>query len=240
MKHHVDRISRRSFLAGCCSLLPAFRVRSEAVQLFEKMWRGHPMGDGPGLGERWPCKNMLNIDCLSDPDNLTRDQCAIRLGIAIKAAVPGLRLNDFPKLKNSPLEQTEKWPLVCKDLCLPDCAHPEDSLHFLRTSELASCLLAVSSSQIEHPHFSWLGPPEMFQDHRERSRFRSEIGMRNGIIFIENFWDERYQAMRGSHIDLWDGQIKLSKNELYYRGNGRPDGRYEEVADRIIFWEVRG
>lgn len=237
-------ISRRQMLAaaGSSLLVPQFASAVEPSSHFDRLWQHHPMGDARRRGERWPCANVLNIDCLSDPSDLTRDQCSVRLGVALKGAFPQLTLNDFPVLKDDEQGESAKYPLVCTNLTRRECAHSEDELHFLRTSELASCLLSISDGAAgrRHPKFDWLCTHETYdRTNGAIARFRSLIGNRNGLIFIENFWDRRYGAMHGSHIDLWHGGMRWTKNELFYRGSDNPDLRYEDVADRILFWPVR-
>lgn len=88
------------------------------------------------------------------------------------------------------------------------------------------------------PAFSWLGPPEEHRRLGVTNPFRDRLADRSGIIFIENFWDCHYGLFHGSHIDLWSGRLRRTKNELYYRGSWFPDHRFDSVADRVVFWEV--
>ena len=221
--------------ASAGALAPQKRQRSD---LFAQMWRNHPMGDARGEGVRWPCANLLDIRTLSDPANITTDQCAIRLGIAIARTFPDIRYRDLPKLAEP--SGAAKGLLVCRDLTHAECAHSEDDLHILRTGELASCLMIIGETG-SFSQFNWLRPPEPF-DRPEAgpSKFRDALAGRNGILLIENFWDCRNGIFHGSHIDLWHGGVSRTKNELYYRGRWSPDSRYDTIADRIVFWEVVG
>ena len=239
----MSDITRRSVLAAMAGGVAAAGLLPPAghAATFEKLWRHHPMGDGHRVGRRWPCDNVLNIECLSDPRNIVKDQCTVRLGLALSRTFPNLKYRNFPLLRTSGDGSRPTRPLICRDLTKTDCAHHEDELHLLRTSEFASSLLHVSAAahRSEFPAFSWLSEPVVFErDKGETQHFRSEIGSRSGIIFIENFWRCRHGLMHRSHIDLWNGALKRTKNELYYRGQSFPDARYEFVADRIVFWEV--
>jgi hypothetical protein len=164
------------------------------------------------------------------------------LGVCLQRSLGHLRYQSFALLAQ-PDGTNAGRPLTCRDITEETCAHSEDLLHFLRAVELASALMkaTVAENRTRYPEFSFLGVPQEYE--REpggRNSFRRQIGPRNGIVFVENFWvDDRGQ--NASHIDLWSGALARTKNELFYRGRTTsPDLRFDEVADRVIFWEIAG
>lgn len=86
---------------------------------FADLWQGHPnvLGDPP------PCR-----DAADKP--FFEDQCAIRMGVALKAA--GLRRSDLP------------GAVTCGHGL--STSHPPADMHFLRAQEVASALASARPS----------------------------------------------------------------------------------------------
>src|SRR5262249_16988807 len=102
--------------------------------------------------------------------------------------------------------------------------------------------VTTSESRSAYPKFAFLGETEAYERAAgTRNNFRKKIGLRNGIIYIENYWANDDGEMTGCHIDLWKGSLARTKNELFYHGrHGPPDLRFDDVADRVVFWEIIG
>ncbi len=237
-------LDRRTVILGLASAAtaPVCGHASERKKLFETLWKNHPMKDGWRIGVRWPCRKLLDVNCLVDPDDLTRDQCSIRLGVAIRLTFGNLSYFDFPALLDSNSTGSARRALTCTALTTSECKHSDDDLHFIRSIELASSLLYVASKdhRDKHPKFSWLGQPEEYRrPPGKRNDFRSRIGSRNGIVFVENYTLGNQRELRGTHIDLWIGRYSRTKNEFFYGEPRNPiDRRFDDVADRILFWPI--
>jgi hypothetical protein len=173
--------------------------------------------------------------------DLTRDQCAVRLGACLKCTFPELRYGDFPSRPSTLFPEQMKL-LTCADITRPGFRHSIDELHILNATAFARSLaFATQPDQRKHfPQFGWLGEPEIrLRPPDEASNFRANLAGRNGIIFIEKFWVRDDGKSMGSHIDLWDGNQGRTKKEIHYETPTKKiDERFDNVARRVIFWQV--
>jgi hypothetical protein len=234
-------LTRRTLMSLPAALSFSNPVFDNPRSIFDRLWSNHPMGDDLNLGNNWPCQNLLDTSCARYRGDVLKNQCAIRLGDALRKTFRDLRLQDFPKVER--LDGSGYGlPETCHDITIGDCSHSTDELHVLHPSELVEAFHAATLiyNRLSYPKFFWLLPAEEYRRWPGTiNSFRSAIANRNGIIFIESYWQKRKDAQSGCHIDLWNGTLQRTKNELYYKGKaGPPDVRFDEVATRVLFWEV--
>lgn len=210
---------------------------------FEALWKNHPMGDDKKKGDRWPCSNLLHLDCLNDGIyDITRDQCAVRLGVCLRKTFKGLSFEELPRILREDGENKFERPMVCGDISKGTCAHDHNEFHILKSKELARVFLHVTANENKSsfPDFEWLQKAERYcKNTGTLNDFRNIIGSRRGIIFVEDFWRKKNGKSAGSHVDLYDGRLRRTKNELYYLGrNGPPNLKFERNSREVLFWEV--
>lgn len=223
-------------------IAPSPRTIEASRTLFDELWRNHPFSDSPGQGQRWPCSNLLNILHLHDGRfDITKDQCAVRLGTCLRRTFPTLHYSDFPRGRSLLFPQQMDL-LTCADITRPEFRHSTDELHILNASAFAGSLALATQRghRTNFPKFAWLSEPETYmRPVGEASNFRQALAGRNGIIYIEKFWNRENGRSMGSHIDLWDGDRCRTKKELHYETvTKKIDERFDNVARRIVFWEI--
>jgi hypothetical protein len=227
-------VSRRQALVASTGMAIAMIAPSWAADsgTFKALWANHPFSDVPGLGQGRPCGNILNISRLvAGKNDLVWDQCAIRMGVCLKRTFPRLHFRDFAIPARGQLA-------TCGLITKHGFKHDDNMLHILNATDFALSLRHAGSQQLST--FSWLGSAEVYERSPSQTNpFRQKIKGRNGVVFIQNFWIKRGGDGTGSHIDLWDGDRRVTKKEIHYSTPQRTiDDRYDRIAERVIFWPV--
>jgi hypothetical protein len=174
------------------------------------------------LWYRHPANNALSSPCIA-PFDLTSlegkpigrglpvfsNQCAIRMGLALKAA--GVTLEQLGS------------PQTC-------AVHGPGEMHVIRAQELADRLSRAT--------IAGLGPMERITG-QDASKFYGKLFGRTGIIYLKDYWRRANEtAPTGDHIDVWNGYRSSTKwlmewfSWLGYYSN------YAE-AKEVWFWEVK-
>lgn len=167
---------------------------------FDVLWREHPTNRSNQL----PCR-------LDNGFPSFKNQCAIRMGIALKAA--GVTRSQMP------------GPVTCG-------VHPPEEMHFLRAAEVAR-QLDSAATRLGFEKTVKLKQPEA-------SNFVNvdEIFGRRGAIYIADYWARTGESNpTGDHIDLWNGySTSASWLMEYFSWLGYYGGYHH--ARQIWFWPI--
>ena len=164
---------------------------------FKDLWDNHPLNKS----ERFPCRS------LGFPTY--RNQCAIRMSIALKAA--GVTYEMMPR-----------GLVTCG-------AHPKKEMHFIRAEELAKGLTMA--------RIPGLGKVEILRD--PKTYYRDLFGRTGIMLIRNYwFRTGETREPSGDHIDVWNGQRTASAwliNWFFWAGYY---GGYDKATE-IWFWEVK-
>ena len=179
---------------------------------FHDLWRGHPINESVMT----PCVAPHELTNLEGKHILKGfpvfpNQCAIRMGVALKRA--GVSPGQLGGIS--------------------DCAvHLREEMHFINASQLAGALAGAKLPGV--------GPIEKYAK-AEASAFYPKIFGRTGIIYIQDYWSrssDQPGRPTGDHIDVWNGYRSSAKwlmewfSWLGYYSN------YTHAGE-IWFWEVK-
>lgn len=179
---------------------------------FKDLWRGHPINESV----QNPCiapRDMQNLEGTLVGAGLPfyANQCAIRLGVALKRA--GVSPSALGGVT------------TCG-------AHEAAEMHYINASQLARAL--------ERASIAGVGKVEKIGG-KDASEFYRNLFGRTGLIYIQDYWQrttDRPGEPTGDHIDVWNGYRSSAKwlmewfSWLGYYGN------YAQ-AKEIWFWEVK-
>ncbi len=179
---------------------------------FKDLWRGHPINESLST----PCiapKDIVNLENkpVSKGFPVFLNQCAIRMGIALRRA--GVQPSQISG-------------------CAYCHVHPRSEMHFINATALARA--------IARANIAGVGPLEKYSG-EDAAKFYPKIFGRTGIMFIQDYWHrsgERGRQPTGDHIDIWNGYRSSSKwlmewfSWLGYYSN-------YAGAREIWFWEVK-
>lgn len=180
---------------------------------FKHLWRHHPINESV----QSPCiapRDMVVLGAsVKQGFPAISNQCAIRMGIALKAA--GVTPTQMGSLATCTV-------------------HPPDQMHYIRAQEVGEALGRVSIPGI--------GRVEKLVA-ADAKGFYPKLFGRTGIIFIQDYWYRNAQERAagrptGDHIDVWNGYRSSSKwlmewfSWLGYYSN------YAESRE-VWFWEVK-
>jgi len=179
---------------------------------FHDLWYGHPINKSVQSPCIAPRDGNFNGSSARKGFPTYANQCAIRMGIALKrAGVQPAQLSG----------------------CLTCGAHPVDAMHYIRAKELADALVRA--------RIEGIGPVQYIRG-SSAAQFYPELFGRTGIIFIRDYWMragvDRPGNPTGDHIDVWNGYRSSAKwlmewfSWLGYYSN------YAEARE-IWFWEVK-
>lgn len=148
---------------------------------FKALWDGHPANQG----ELEPCKNK-------DGEGAFGNQCAIRMGVALKAAGVTLPRGSLAHC----------W-----------IAGHKSEPHVLRAEELAGWILRQRArfGQVEKK----VGQKWDKTDGITVEHYRG----RQGIVFFKDFWTRAGESDRnptGDHIDVWNGTYQGNGDDSYF------------------------
>jgi hypothetical protein len=177
---------------------------------FKDLWFRHPANEAV----TYPCVAQQALTSLEGKEiargyPVFSNQCAIRLGVALKrAGVP---------------PQSLRGLVTCG-------VHAPEELHIIRAADLARAL-----ARIELPG---LGKLERITG-KDAAEFYPRIFGRTGIIYLQDYWRRTGETNpTGDHIDVWNGYRSSTKwlmewfSWLGYYSN------YAD-AKEIWFWEVK-
>src|SRR5262245_32102309 len=176
---------------------------------FAKLWYGHPINESV----QTPCiapHDLKNLEGKDIPKGFPvfPNQCAIRLGVALKRA--GVTANQLGGCRHCDV-------------------HPREEMHFITANEVAN-----SIARANLPGF---GPIEKITG-ADASQFYPKLFGRTGVIYLQDYWKRSGEVRpTGDHIDLWNGYRSSAKwlmewfSWLGYYSN------YAE-AKEVWFWKV--
>ncbi|MEO1207250.1 MAG: type VI secretion system amidase effector protein Tae4 [Pseudomonadota bacterium] len=178
---------------------------------FKDLWRGHPINESVQA----PCiagAEFKNLEgrIISKGYPVFANQCAIRLGIALRRA--GVTPEQLGRVTH----------------CYH---HPREEMHYINASQLAVA--------IERANIPGLKRAEKIKAEAVAEYYPTLFG-RTGIVFIKDYWHRSSDATgspTGDHIDVWNGYRSSAKwlMEWFFWV-----GYYANYADagEIWFWEV--
>ena len=164
---------------------------------FKDLWASHPLN----RSERFPCR--------TGGFPTYRNQCAIRMSIALKGA--GVTYDQMPR-----------GIVTCK-------AHPKEYMHYIRAEELAR---GLSRARIPG-----IGPVEIMKN--PKNYYRDLFGRTGIMLIRNYwFRTNEARSPTGDHIDVWNGSRTASAwliNWFFWAGYY---GGYDKATE-IWFWEVK-
>lgn len=164
---------------------------------FKDLWRSHPLNKS----ERFPCR--------IGGFPTYRNQCAIRMAIALKGA--GVTYNMMPG-----------GLAMCR-------AHPREEMHYIRAEELARALVRANIPGI--------GKVEILRN--PKTYYNDLFGRTGIMLIKDYWrrtGETTYAS--GDHIDVWNGKRTASAwliNWFFWAGYY---GKYDKASE-IWFWEVK-
>ena len=179
---------------------------------FKQLWLGHPINESV----QYPCIAPHDLVSLENKPvsagyPVFANQCAIRVGVALKrAGVPPLQ-----------------GPLTTCGV------HAPFEMHYINASQLANALLRTPIEGI--------GKVERIVGHDATKDFYPRLFGRTGLIYIQDYWQRTIDQPgrpTGDHIDVWNGYRSSAKwlmewfSWLGYYSN------YAQARE-IWFWEVK-
>lgn len=186
--------------------------KSEAGRLFlTRLWQSHPLN--AEVRVMHPCTAphaQTNMDGkhVEAGQPLFENQCAVRLGVALKQA--GVVLHNSVRIE------------TCG-------AHPKEEMHTIRANELARAL--------EVTKMPGMRPVRKMTDPKQINEFFSHIPTKPGIIYIKGYWQRPGETgMQGDHIDVWNGYRTAVKPLAQSFVNVGVVSNYAQ-AQEVWFWE---
>jgi len=179
---------------------------------FRDLWIGHPINESV----QSPCiapHDLTNLEgtAVSRGFPVFSNQCAIRMGVALKrAGVTPAQLSG----------------------CAHCAVHPREEMHLINATQVANALARASLPGV--------APVERITG-ADAGAFYPKLFGRTGIVFIQDYWRRGSDAPgrpTGDHIDVWNGYRSSAKwlmewfSWLGYYSN------YAEARE-IWFWEVK-
>lgn len=179
---------------------------------FRDLWSGHPINESV----QTPCiapRDLTNLEgaAVARGFPVFANQCAIRMGVALKRAGVG------------PGQLAG---------CAHCVVHPREEMHFINATQLANALARASLPGV--------APMEKLTG-ADAAAFYPKLFGRTGMIFIQDYWNRSSDAPgrpTGDHIDVWNGYRSSAKwlmewfSWLGYYSN-------YAGAGEIWFWEVK-
>lgn len=188
---------------------------------FKTLWRSHPLNHSTQLPCRLPKEVVEGGKTLAKGLPSYHNQCAIRMGVALKGA--GIGIDQIGRVATCSF-------------------HDRQEMHVLNAQQLAD---AIGRLKI-----GGLGPLEKIVS-PDTAAFYPKIFGRKGIIFFKDYWSRtvsttnpdgttasvKESSATGDHIDLWNG-YRASAAWLMEWFSWL--GYYSNYADskEIWFWEV--
>ncbi|MEM8626432.1 MAG: T6SS effector amidase Tae4 family protein [Pseudomonadota bacterium] len=165
---------------------------------FNDVWNNHPTN----LSDQLPCRRANGFPTWSN-------QCAVRLGIALREA--GVEPSKLA------------GPILCGQ-------HPLSEMHFIRAQELANRIGSASIAGI--------GPTEKLTGN-DAADFSNQLFGRKGLIFMRDYWTRTGErSPSGDHIDAWNGYRSTASWLMEYFSWLGYHGGYDK-ARAIWFWEMK-
>ncbi len=178
---------------------------------FKDLWLGHPINESV----KTPCiapHDLVSLEgkAVSEGFPVFSNQCAIRMGIALRRA--GVQPAEISNCSH------------CQ-------VHPREDMHFINASQLAN---AIDKAKI-----AGIGPRERYVG-TDAAEFYPRIYGRTGIIFIQDYWHRGTDSGRatGDHIDVWNGYRSSAKWLMEWFSWMGYYSNYAEAVE-IWFWEVK-
>lgn len=135
---------------------------------FKDLWASHPLN----LSERYPCR--------INGFPTYRNQCAIRMGVALKGA--GVSYSQMPK-----------GLAMCR-------AHPREEMHYLRAEELGKALNRAGLPGI--------GKVEILKN--PKTYYHDLFGRTGIMLIRNYWLRPGEKNPSGDHIDVWNGSRSAS------------------------------
>lgn len=182
------------------------------MMTFNDLWHGAPANESVST----PCIAPFDLTSLEGKivqkgTAVFHNQCAIRLGVALKRA--GVTADMLPGLQH--------------------CAvHGRDEMHFINATQFANTLARAS--------IPGLGKLEKYSG-TDAAQFYPKIFGRTGLIYLQDYWartTDKPGQPTGDHIDVWNGYRSSTKwlmewfSWLGYYSN-------YAGAKEVWFWEVK-
>ncbi len=182
-----------------------------ATLSFDQLWNNHPTV----AGDKYPCRK--------NGTPTYSDQCAIRVGVALRKSGFDLGKPPFASLGTCGL-------------------HPGEG-HVLLAQSLATALQKYSNLK-----GALIGKTQVI----DPKTFNNDIDGKTGIIFLADFWarkGETNTTRSGDHIDVWNknrltqwyswARVQLLGSiRLQIMGNVLVDWDDYKGSSKILFWEV--
>lgn len=177
---------------------------------FKDLWRGHPINESVMT----PCIAPHDLTSLEGkPVSLGQpvfsNQCAIRMGIALRrAGVTASQLSG----------------------CAHCVVHSREAMHFINANQLANA--------IARANLPGVGPIEKYAG-ADAAQFYPKLFGRTGMIYVQDYWRRSTDTGRatGDHIDVWNGYRSSAKWLMEWFSWVGYYSNYAEAGE-IWFWPV--
>jgi len=177
---------------------------------FIDLWRGHPINESVMTPYIAP-HDLTNLEgrVISQGLPVFSNQCAIRMGIALRRA--GVQPSQLGG-------------------CAHCAVHSRDAMHFINANQLANAILRANIAGI--------GKVEKFSG-ADAAQFYPKLFGRTGIIYVQDYWRRSTDSGKatGDHIDVWNGYRSSAKWLMEWFSWVGYYSNYAEAGE-IWFWPV--